>query len=180
MSARGGALLDEAAKPPSNDEIVRRLLRARVDSAYRLAAFILHDPLAAEDAVQEAALLAWDRRRTLRDPARADGWFTQIVVNVCRDELRRRTRRPRLVTLDPEAHGELGPAGTAISIAPALARLTPDEQTLLALRYGSDLTVADIASQLGVPDGTIKSRLHAALEHLRAAVDAERRQDEAR
>jgi RNA polymerase sigma factor (sigma-70 family) len=173
-------LLDEAAKPPSNDEAVRRLLRARLDAAYRLATFILRDPLAAEDAVQEAALLAWDRRRTLRDPNTAEGWFTQIVVNVCRDELRRRARRPQLVALDPEKGGQPGENGGSSGIAAALVRLTPDEQTLLALRYGSDLTVADIASQLGVPGGTVKSRLHAALEHLRAAVDAVRRQDEAR
>lgn len=173
-------MLDEAAKPPSNDETVRRLLRARLAAAYRLATFILHDPLAAEDAAQEAALLAWDRRRTLRETASAEGWFTQIVVNVCRDELRRRARRPQVVSLDPDTSAQPAPARESADITAALTRLAPDEQALLALRFGSDLTVADIASQLGVPEGTAKSRLHAALERLRAAIDAERRQDEAR
>ena len=83
-------MLDEAAASVTADDAVRRLLLVRIDDAYRLAMFILRDPLAAEDAVQEAALLAWDRRKSLRDSRTADGWFTRIVVNVCRDELRRR------------------------------------------------------------------------------------------
>ena len=88
MTARSGAQTDEA---------VRSLLISRVDSAQRLATWILHDPIAAEDAVQEAALLAWDRRRSLRDPASADAWFNRILVNVCWGELRRRARERRPV-----------------------------------------------------------------------------------
>lgn len=72
-------MLDQAAAPVTAGDAVCRMLRARIDDAYRLAAFILHDPLAAEDAVQEAALPAWDRRRTLRDGKRVDGWFRARV-----------------------------------------------------------------------------------------------------
>lgn len=61
----------------TTDDAVRRLLLARIDDTYWLATFMLRDPLAAEGAVQEAALLAWDRRRTLRDSQTADGWFTR-------------------------------------------------------------------------------------------------------
>ena len=172
-------MLDEAAAPVTADDAVRRLLFARIDDAYRLATFILHDPLAAEDAVQEAALLAWDRRRTLRDSQRADGWFTRILVNVCRDEPRRRTRRPRLIAFDPAAGRGPGLSVAHADLAPALGRLTPDEQGLLALRFGRELTVPEIAEQLRVPEGTVKSRLHATLQHLRATLDAERRSEEA-
>jgi len=173
-------MLDQAAAPVTTDDAVRRLLFARVDDVYKLAMFILNDPVAAEDAVQEAALLAWDRRRTLRDSQSADGWFTRILVNVCRDELRRRARRPRFITLDPEADsGDPGPTATHADLGPALARLTPDEQGLLALRFGRELTVPEIAEQLRVPEGTVKSRLHSTLQHLRAALDAERRSEEA-
>jgi RNA polymerase sigma-70 factor (ECF subfamily) len=175
-------MLDEVVAPMTKEDAVRRLLLARVDGAYRLATFILRDPLTAEDAVQEAALLAWDRRRTLRDSQSADGWFTRILVNVCRDELRRRARRPQLVALDPEA----GPATEPPADHPdhpdlstALGRLSADEQTLLALRFGRELTVPEIAEHLRVPEGTVKSRLHATFQHLRAAVDAERRSAEA-
>jgi RNA polymerase sigma factor (sigma-70 family) len=176
-------MVDNAAMSVTPDDAVRRLLVARIDDAYRLATFILHDRPAAEDAVQEAALLAWDRRRTLRDSAAAEGWFTRIVVNVCRDELRRRARRPVVTALDLDADtGEdvsRGPAADPPDLGPALGRLTPDEQSLLALRFGRDLTVPEIATQLQVPEGTVKSRLHTTLQHLRAALDAERRSEEA-
>ena len=179
-------MADEAAPPLTADDAVRRMLFARIDDAFRLAAFILGDALAAEDVVQEAALLAWDRRRSLRDSGAADGWFTRIVVNLCRDELRRRARRPHVIALDPAVHPGLDAAAVhgsaapapASDLAPAIARLTADEQTLLALRYGRQLSVPEIGGQLGIPEGTVKSRLHATLQHLRAAVDAERRAEE--
>lgn len=173
-------LVEHAAASMTSDETIHQLLLARIDGAYRLAILILRDPSAAEDAVQEAALLAWDRRRALRDGAAADGWFTRILVNVCRDELRRRARRPRVVALDPEAHGSPSEAVGDPDLSAALIRLSPDEQGLLALRYGRALTVPEIADQLHIPEGTVKSRLHAALQHLRAALDAERRSEEAR
>ena len=108
----GEGMVDEAAVSVTTDDAVRRLLLSRIDGAYRLATFILRDRLAAEDAVQEAALLAWDRRRRLRDGQAFDGWFTRILVNVCRDELRRRARRPRVMTIDPSA-GEINKSDPA-------------------------------------------------------------------
>jgi RNA polymerase sigma-70 factor (ECF subfamily) len=172
-------MVDNAATSVTTDDAVRRLLVARIDDAYRLATFILHDRPAAEDAVQEAALLAWDRRRTLRDSQAADGWFTRIVVNVCRDELRRRARRPVITALDLDADVPRGPSADRPDLGSALDRLTPDEQGLLALRFGRELTVPEIAAQLQIPEGTVKSRLHATLQHLRAALEAERRFEEA-
>ena len=171
-------MADEAASPLTADDAVRRMLLTRVDDAFRLATFILRDRLAAEDAVQEAALIAWDRRASLRDSRTVDGWFTRIVVNVCRDELRRRTRRPRVIDLQPTLAGDPDPPASDPGLAPAIARLTPDEQALLALRFGRELTVPEIADQLGLPEGTVKSRLHFTLQHLRAALDAERRAEE--
>jgi RNA polymerase sigma-70 factor, ECF subfamily len=63
-------------------------------------------------------------------------------------------------------------------VARALARLSIDEQVVIALRYGRDLTVPQIAAQTGLAEGTIKSRLHHSLEHLRSALAAERRAEE--
>ena len=171
-------MLNEAVSSMTLDDTVRQMLRTRIDDAYRLATFILHDRLAAEDVVQEAALLAWRRRRALRSEEAVEGWFTRIVVNGCRDELRRRARRPKVVPLDPSIGAEPGRVRT-VDLGPAIARLTPDEQALLALRFGQDLTVPAIAAHIGVAEGTIKSRLHATMQHLRAALDAERRSEEA-
>jgi RNA polymerase sigma-70 factor, ECF subfamily len=166
----------------SAEEAVRRLLLGSVAGSYRLAACILRDPVSAEDAVQEAALRAWSRRRELRDPERVEAWFARIVVNVCRAELERRSRGPvvRLATpagpLEPEPWA---PADESLSsreeVAAALAHLSAEEQIVVAMRYGRDLTVPQIAERTGLREGTVKSRLHNAGRHLRAAFEAERR-----
>ena len=105
-------MLDQTMTTATADEAVQRMLLTRIDDAFRLATFILRDRQLAEDCVQEAALLAWRRRRSLRDSAAVDGWFTRILVNVCRDELRRQARRPRVVALNPAVDaGSGGPAG---------------------------------------------------------------------
>jgi len=168
----------------TGEEAVRDLLLSRLDGAYRLATCILRDQTAAEDAVQEAALRAWAMRRGLRDPDRAEAWFARIVVNTCRAELARRTRRPMVGETEL-----LGGAGAAVDadetselrdeVGRALARLSPDEQIVVAMRYGRDMTVPQIAAQTGIREGTVKSRLHNAHEHLRAAFQAERRAEEA-
>ncbi len=172
-------MLDEAATTATPDDAVQRMLLARIDEGFRLAMFILHDQQLAEDAVQEAALLAWRRRRSLRDSAAVNGWFTRILVNVCRDELRHQARRPRVVSLNPSIDASSGPSPDGVDLSPAIRRLTADEQTLLALRFGRELTVPEIAERLDMPEGTVKSRLHTTLQHLRAALDAERRLERA-
>lgn len=168
-------MLDEAATTATADGAVRQMLLTRIDDAFRLAMFILHDQQLAEDAVQEAALLAWRRRRSLRDSAAVDGWFTRILVNVCRDEIRRQARRPHVVELNPAIDASSSPPPDGVDLGPAIRRLNPEEQALLALRFGRELTVPEIAERLDWPEGTVKSRLHTTLQHLRAALDAERR-----
>jgi len=166
----------------SAEDAVRRMLLGGVAGAYRLAACILRDPTAAEDAVQEAALRAWSRRRELRDPERAEAWFARIVVNVCRGEIERQSHRHAVQLTPWRGPGELEPAVAADDswvsreeVAMALARLTADEQVVVAMRYGRDLTVPQIAERTGLREGTVKSRLHNAQRHLRAALEAERR-----
>ncbi len=162
---------------PRDEDRVAELLLSAVPEAHRLASWILRDPVGAEDAVQEALLRAWSRRRTIRfelgDPER---WFMRIVVNICRDELRRR-RRQHVTIIEMPVERETIPAGHD-DLSSAIARLTEDEQIVLGLRYGRDLTIPQIAAQTGLPEGTVKSRLHYALEHVRAALDAERRSEE--
>jgi RNA polymerase sigma-70 factor, ECF subfamily len=160
-----------------------RLIVDRLDESRRVATWILRDVHEAEDVVQEAAMLAWDRRATLRDRDSADAWFGRIVVNACREELRRRGRRPQVAPIVAAAavpdHRTVGDPGVRDEVARALAKLDPDEQVLLALRFGRDLSVPQIAARLAVPEGTVKSRLHAALAHMSAALAAEGRAEEA-
>ena len=154
------------------------LLMRQLDEAQRVAAWILGDVVAAEDAVQESAARAWSARDNLRDPATMSAWFGRIVVNTCRDELRRRGRRPALADLtladplpDPGIRDRFDERD---EVARALRRLSPDARVVLALRYGADLTVPAIAARLAIPEGTAKTRLRDALDAARRALAAER------
>ncbi len=163
-----------------------RLADRHLDSAYRLAGVILGDPTEAEDAAHDAAVLAWRHFGTLRDPDRFEPWFCRIVVNVCRDRLRRRRRHPvaDLPGYDdesgsPRAPDEVGRLLARDAIDRAFPRLDPDQQLVVALRFYRDLTVDEMARRLGIPAGTVKSRLHHALRRLRAEMERQGWREEA-
>lgn len=162
----------------TTDDVIRDLLVAGLPAARRLATYILRDPYAAEDAVQEAALLAWDRRGSLRDPDAAEAWFSRIVINVCKQELRHVTRRPTVAEIEIAGEDARERFSRRDELGRAIERLGPDDQLVLALRYGRDMTVPEIAAITGIRQGTVKSRLHGAREHLRAILDADRRLEE--
>jgi RNA polymerase sigma-70 factor, ECF subfamily len=149
--------------------------RRELDRAYRLAGLILGNATEAEDATQEALLRAWKQRRSLRDPDRAQAWFDRILVNVCRDRLRR--RRP-IVDWADVWEGSHNPAIDPFvalhqrdEVMGALATLSADHRIVLVLRYWADLPVADIAERLDVPAGTVKSRLYYAHDAIRSALE---------
>jgi RNA polymerase sigma factor (sigma-70 family) len=165
-------------QPRDDDERVVESLLAGVPEAHRLASWVLRDPVGAEDAVQEALLRAWSRRRSIRfELGQPQRWFMRIVLNVCRDELRRRRRQP-VATAEP-ADPSRAPSDND-DLGRAIGRLPEDEQIVLGLRFGRDLTIPQIALAMAIPEGTVKSRLHHALEHMRAELDAERRAEEQR
>jgi RNA polymerase sigma-70 factor, ECF subfamily len=156
----------------------RRLVDGELDRAYRLAAVILGDPVEAEDAVHDAAVSAWRRWSQLRDESRFEAWFGRILVNTCRDRLRLRRRRALFELgrgLSPPEHPAVADTGIRAAERDGLRRafqsLSPDERIVLVLRYEADLTVSSIASHVGVPEGTVKSRLHNSLGKLRRSLD---------
>ncbi len=154
-------------------EAFRQLSARHVQSAYRLAFAILGDDLDAEDAAQDAFTLAWRQRATLRDPNRYDAWFGRILVNVCRDRLRKRGRLRNLPTSMPAAV-PIDPSLAALdrdALGQALKCLDPDRRIVVILRFWLDLPVDGIAERLGIPAGTVKSRLHSSLGQLRAALE---------
>lgn len=156
----------------------RRLVDEHLDAAYRLAAIILGDRVEAEDAVNDAALAAWRHWGDLRDHDRFEAWFTRILVNGCRDRLRARRRR-RVVDVGRELveaeHPRSPDATDTVAVRDelgrALERLPPDERLVVVLRFYADRTVPSIAAIAGIPEGTVKSRLHDAMRRLRAALE---------
>jgi RNA polymerase sigma-70 factor (ECF subfamily) len=155
-----------------------RAARAQVDAAYRLAGYLLGNPAEAEDAVQDALVKAWRSWPTLRDPQSFGPWFDRIVVNVCRDRMRRH-RTLRMVELDAASEVEssdvFGSMLAGDEVVAAVARLSPDHQVVIALRYWRDLSLEQLADTLGLPLGTVKSRLHYALRALRAELEGKER-----
>lgn len=154
----------------------RTLGRPELDRAYRLAGFILGDAREAEDATQDALMRAWRQRRSLRRLESAQAWFDRILVNVCRDRLRR--RRPIVRWTDVDADGAASAATDHFAamlardaVLRAISTLSPDHRIVLVLRFWADLPVEAIAERLHVPAGTAKSRLHYATQALRDALE---------
>jgi RNA polymerase sigma-70 factor (sigma-E family) len=149
--------------------------RPGLDRAYRIAGLLLGNAAEAEDAVQDALAVAWQSFDRLRKPDRFGAWFDRIVVNGCRDRLRRRG----IVRFVPiEAGGEPAardPFQAFLDrdvVLAGLARLTDDERAVVVLRFWADLSLDEIADRLDVPTGTVKSRLHRAIGKLRDALAA--------
>jgi RNA polymerase sigma factor (sigma-70 family) len=150
--------------------------RPTLDRAYRMAGLLLANAHEAEDAVQDALAVAWQSFDSLRDPSKFGGWFDRIVVNNCRDRLRRRgTVRfiPLALDVDPAGRDPFQAFLERDAILAGLDRLTPDERIVVVLRFWADLPLEAIADRLDWPLGTVKSRLHRALGRLRTTLDRE-------
>ncbi len=164
--------------PSETDEIRwHRLAAAGLRRSYHLAGLILGHGADAEDAVQDALLRSWRELGTLRDDDRFEAWFDRILVNACRDRLRRQ-RRVRFVPLpDDPAVADRDPFRSVIerdAILRAADGLGIDERTVVVLHYWADLTLEEVARRTGSPAGTVKTRLHRALRSIRAALGDER------
>jgi RNA polymerase sigma-70 factor (ECF subfamily) len=154
------------------------LLRGRVDRLFSIARRILHDVDRAEDALQDALVIAWRDLPDLRDPDRFDFWLQRVLANMCIEHARRERRRYTLQVLrleDEAAPDELMGIVDRDIVDRAFRRLKAEERTVLVLRYYLGYEPAVIAEVLGVPAGTIRSRLHHAHRAMRAAIEADAR-----
>lgn len=147
-----------------------------VNEMYRAAAAIVGET-DARDVTQEALVDAWRGFARLRDRERIRPWLHAIVANRSRKHLRTRESRPRLIAVDSWPERIEDDRSTALAERDRLDRafesLPPDQRIALALHYALDLSVPQVAAVLSVPDGTVKSRIHAGADRLRAALAAE-------
>jgi RNA polymerase sigma-70 factor, ECF subfamily len=140
------------------------LRRRAVASAGRYA----RHPADVEDIAQEALIRAWRYRDSLRDRERVHSWLARIVRNEAVRDASRQRPEPTLVTTDVGADDErMARIAGSADLHQCLDRLEADERQLLRLRYEDDLTQAAIARLLGMPEGTVKVRLHRARGKLR-------------
>jgi RNA polymerase sigma-70 factor, ECF subfamily len=170
-----------SSRPPKVDQTAERaaaivrLADEHLDAAYRLARAILHEPSDAQDATHDALLQASRKWSSLRDPSRFEQWFDRILINICRDRLRHASRWQAQDISNEMASAGGDPFGQADDrdvLGIAIATLSPDHRVVVALRYYRDLQVEDIATRLGIPAGTVQSRLHYALKQLHRVIDA--------
>lgn len=147
----------------------------RVFGAARL---ILRDEGRAEDAVQDALLLAWRHIAALRDPAAWDAWLYRLTVRACY-RLASGAAAHRIVELDVRADNESQSSDFTRAIVErerilaALGTLQVEQRAVIVLHFHLDLPLSQVAVVLGIPIGTVKSRLHRALEALRASLGEE-------
>jgi RNA polymerase sigma-70 factor (ECF subfamily) len=135
--------------------------------AYRYAS----SPQEAEDIAQDALLRAWRRRSTLRETDRRNQWLATIVRNEAFRQ-HARVRPDPTSSIESYEGAEDAQVVATVELADlheALKRLSKKDRELLSLRYDEDLTQAAIARRLGIPEGTVKVRLHRARDKLRRA-----------
>jgi RNA polymerase sigma-70 factor (ECF subfamily) len=161
------------------DHPLAELAGRELERAYRLAGLLLGSRDDAQDATQDALVRAWSSFSSLRSLDDFQPWFDRILVNVCRDRLRRR-RLVRFIPLaDDAGRRALGDPFAHVLADDALNRamttLDDDLRSAVVLRFWADLTVEDIARRTGVRPGTIKSRLHRAMGLIRDQLDMQDR-----
>jgi len=184
MDGPEGALAFPIGRDRVTDEAAgfAALIEGQLDRSFRLATVILGSAIEAEDAVADAALAAWRSRGRLRETDRFEAWFGRILINTCRDRLRARRRHPVAEMPAAEVGGGSAAGGASdfregVHARDAMNRafesLEPDERIVLVLRFWHDLTVEAIAERVGIPTGTVKSRLHHATARLRSALSVQ-------
>ncbi len=149
-----------------------------VDRLYAIARLILRDAELAEDAAQETLIRAWRDLPSLRDVDRFDAWIYRLAVRACADIGRQRRRwRAELTVVpnEPTEHDQSAQLADRDELERGLKRLNEAQRTILVLTYYLGFGPGDVAETLDIPVGTAKSRLHYAIEALRAALEADAR-----
>jgi RNA polymerase sigma-70 factor, ECF subfamily len=137
-----------------------RIIKSVEKSLYHIAKSMLRTDADCLDAAQEAILKAYQSLSTLKEPKYFKTWITRILINECHAIIRKNSK---LVMIDElmEQATDL-PMGEFVDLENALKFLEDDHRVVINLHYINDLSVAEIASILSIPEGTVKSRLNRA------------------
>lgn len=156
------------------DDPIRRLMESYGDAMLRMCYLSLHDVMLAEDAVQDSFLKAYQKWHTFRGECSEKTWLMRIAVNTCRDYRRRAWMRWNDRRVDVEQL--ILPGGTPVDSADdtvirAVMALPPREKETVLLRYYQQMKLGEIAQALGIPEGTVTSRLNRARARLRRQLE---------
>ena len=146
--------------------------RARREQVFRGLALTLRDRDLAADATDEAMARAYQHWRTVSSYNNPEGWTYRVGLNWARSRMRKTKREVRGFRLDATPAPEVKPADP--NLAAALEHLPLQQRAVVVLRFYYDWSTEQVAKALGVPNGTVKSRLSRALERLETDVEVSR------
>ncbi len=167
--------------PADDPQVIEALVNTYQGYLYALCCSILDDPAEAEDAAQETLIRAVQALGKYQPGTQVKSWLSTIAVNLCRDQLRRqRARRSlqrlleaagRLVGHTPGVEEHLLQSEARLALWRGVHALDEKHRLPVILRFVHGMTTREIATVLGVSEGTVHSRLHYALLKLQTVTD---------
>ena len=182
LHRRGSQIPRTESRHPVTTDLVERAQRgdqaafdalatAAYSRLFAVAARILRDPYAAEDAVQDTLVRAWRDLRGLRERDRFDAWLHRLLVHACADQGRIAKRhRPEVTAVDidvAEPADDVRRIADRDELERAFLELSIEHRSVLVLVHYVGMPAVEVAQVLGVPPGTVYSRLHYATRQMR-------------
>ena len=158
-------------------ESFRKLLEPIKDKLYRVALIYMKNEDNALDCVQDTIIKAIQSIDNIKEPQYFNTWITRILINTCKDNLRKNKRVEiyDAITFENTFENKLVQNNSnieeSIDLYKALDNLKEEDKELIAMRYMSDMSIKDISQVTDVPMGTIKSRLSRTLKKLRVYME---------
>jgi RNA polymerase sigma-70 factor (ECF subfamily) len=166
--------LIRAAQSGDSDAFTQ-LVQLHAADAFRTASMVLRDHAEVEDVVQEAFLTCFRKLHTFRMDASFKTWLYRIVVNLCYDRLRKRNRDSLAMHKSSNSpgtgNGDMAEVEQRLDLKETISTLSPEHRLVITLFYGNDFGVQKVAEVLGIPVGTVKSRLNSARNLLRERLE---------
>jgi RNA polymerase sigma-70 factor (ECF subfamily) len=160
--------------PPEDDRRLVALYDAHAPSLWRYVVHLTGDPAGADDIVQETLLRAWRSPRILeQEPESTRSWMFTVARNLVIDEARSARRRHEIGMAelpDPGRGDGTDALFEGLLIEEALAGLDMEHRAVIVHAYYGGCSIAEVARRVGIPEGTVKSRLHYGLRALRLAL----------
>jgi RNA polymerase sigma factor (sigma-70 family) len=158
---------------PVGESTFADLLKPLIEPGFKLALAMLHEPTAAEDAVQEASFTAWRKLGRMADRGRLRPWFLGVVANKCRNARRNRWTSRTELTDDISVVSSEEATLRGADLRRAIARLGHDDRLVVVLYFYLDLPVDEVATVAGKSVGATRARLYRAIRKLRPGVAIE-------
>jgi len=166
--------MERASACETAEEQIRRMMECYGDAVLRMCYLTLHDVMTAEDAAQDTFMKAYQKLEGFRGECSEKTWLIRIAINTCRDYRRRAWFKwnDRRVDVD----SLMLPGGTPVesrddTVLKAVMALSARDREVVLLRYYQEMRLQEISQTLGVPEGTVTSRLNRARARLRRQLE---------